>query len=83
MTYIQCNAMQCNAMQCNAMQCNAVQCNAMQCNTRQYNTRQYSIVYIYSTVQYNTYSTMQLYCKQQMAGAPQQLKPITVGPFNI
>jgi hypothetical protein len=40
----------------------------------QSNTRQYSI-YIYSSVQYNTYS--------QMAGTPQQLKPITVGPFNI
>ena len=39
----------------------------------QYNTAQYNTVQ-YKTIQYST---------RQLAGTPQQLKPITVGPFSV
>ena len=43
----------------------------------QYNTAQYNTVQ-YGTIQYNT-----VQYTRQLAGTPQQLKPITVGPFNV
>ena len=44
-----------------------------QYNTAQYNTVQYKIIQ-YNIIQYST---------RQLAGTPQQLKPITVGPFSV
>jgi hypothetical protein len=55
------------------------------CNTiqKQYNTIQYKNNTIqYKMIQSNT-RQYSIYIYIYMAGTPQQLKPITVGPFNI
>ena len=49
-------------------QYNTTQHNTTQHNTTQHNTTQHN------TIQYST---------RQLAGTPQQLKPITVGPFSV
>ena len=57
---------------------NTIRHNTIRYNTKQFNTIQYNTIR-YNTIQYNTVQ----YSTRQLAGTPQQLKPITVGPFRV